>query len=108
MTERRAVHAVISPAVQDIIVESFSDQLHYGPADFADGNDPVFRREAQVTLTAAKAANEAGRLTHSHLLLATVFDALQQSDLTEVRNRLVGVASVAVDWIESIDRRSAS
>ena len=98
--------AFITKAVEDILVESFKDQLSYGPAEYAYGNSKMFRREAEAVLDAAKRANAAGQLTHSHLLLCATFDALASEDLGDLRHKLVGVGSLVVDWLEQLDRQA--
>lgn len=51
-------------------------------------------------------AHDHGRKTWAHVLLEEVFEALAESDPTRIREELIQVAAVAVQWVEDIDRRA--
>lgn len=56
--------------------------------------------KAQVDLDASR-----GRSTYAGILLEEVFEVMAESDPQALREELVQVAAVAVQWVEAIDRR---
>jgi hypothetical protein len=49
-----------------------------------------------------------GTVTYADILVEEVFEALSESDPSRLRAELVQVAAVAVQWVETIDKRVAS
>lgn len=62
-------------------------------------------RLARAATDAASQVSGDGSITYADVLLEEVFEALAEDDAAALRGELVQVAAVAVQWIETIDRR---
>lgn len=96
--------------------ELWGEQNHpdgTGPAVSFDGVFRMAEMAAANRLACKAAAGEyaemsgRGPLTWRHILLEEVFEALSESDPAKLREELVQVAAVTVQWLEAIDRREA-
>lgn len=95
---------LVSTAVAEILAQSFRDKLDHGfDQQYAYGTHKVYAKEAALTLKAAQTANNKGRLTRTHLILASTFAAVSQTNVDTLRPALIALASETLDWIEQID-----
>lgn len=72
--------------------------LGFGAHEFAVAADH-FRRLCDE-------ANERGDVTHRHVLLEEVYEALAESDPAKARDELIQVGAVVIKIIQDIDRQS--
>lgn len=70
-----------------------------------DGTGERFVGRANLNRATCDLADATGELTWTHILEEEVAEALAETDETLLRAELLQVASVAVRWIEDIDRR---
>lgn len=74
------------------------------PLDLGFGTEQ-FKYLARLHREACNAANP---VTHQHVLLEEVYEALAEEDPAKARDELVQVGAVVVKIIEDIDRRAAA
>lgn len=97
---------IISPAVQDILVDNLMDVLRFGTPERPNGTHTVFEAPAERHLGFAKSASTTGELTWTHLLLAQAFEVASKTDPAQLRHVLTSLGGTVVQWIESLDRES--
>ncbi|HEX2312854.1 MAG TPA: NUDIX domain-containing protein [Thermomonospora sp.] len=76
--------------------------------DFPDGTGPDYEERAQEAKREVAAAASAGGLTWRHVLAEEFWEALAECDPERLRTELVQTAAVAVQWVQSLDRRSGA
>jgi ADP-ribose pyrophosphatase YjhB (NUDIX family)/predicted house-cleaning noncanonical NTP pyrophosphatase (MazG superfamily) len=69
------------------------------------GDRPARQPSAQAAATAGRPAADEHRLTWRDLMAEAVGRAFSQTDPEQLRSALVAVGSLAVNWIQAIDRR---
>lgn len=74
---------------------------------FADVGQPTYGTLAYVTRHHVNGRARAGSSLWAPILLEEVFEALAEDDPGRLREELVQVAAVAVQWAAAIDRRTA-
>lgn len=79
----------------------------WGKHNHPDGTGLVFKSERDAWTAVNDVRSVLGSTTWAPILLEEVFEALAETSPAALRRELVQVASVAVAWIEAIDRRSA-
>lgn len=93
-------------AVQDVTRELEAQDKRWGRQEHEDGTGSDFwQRAADDAKLECEAARARGEMTYLHVLNEEVCEAFAESDQEKLRAELVQVAAVAVQWIESIDRR---
>jgi hypothetical protein len=109
----------------EVLAERRRQTAKWGEQNHPDGTGaqerplmPILRLDsipgaatADRTAAAFKAQTDAsagrGVVTWRDILLEEVFEALAESEPTALRAELVQAAAVAVQWVETIDRRAA-
>lgn len=107
LTERQ--HRVIG----DMVGERERQRAKWGTQDHPDGTgysgEYVAGQEAdslrEIAQQSCEAAFRDGRGTWRHILAEEIAEAFAEDDETRLRNELIQVAAVAVQWCEAIDRR---
>lgn len=78
----------------------------WGTQDWPDGTGSSLRfADADRAKKLCDEAHAAGRVTWRHILEEEVCEALAETDTKKLREELIQVAAVAVQWVEAIDRR---
>ena len=92
--------------LSDVIAERQRQHARFGWQSHPDGTGgelaDFFRAEAQRRCDELTVA---GRLTWRAILAEEVAEAFAETDQDRLREELVQVAAVAVQWIEALDRR---
>jgi predicted house-cleaning noncanonical NTP pyrophosphatase (MazG superfamily) len=95
----------LSRVLADIAGERDAQQRLWGPQEFPDGSGPEYADRADAAKAECAAAAKRGGLTWRHILAEEFFEALAESDPERLRAELVQTAAVAVQWVQSLDRR---
>ena len=83
--------------------------IHYdGPVLPENGSTKFAFGLALLAKSSTDAKAEAGTVTFADILLEEVFEAMAESDPTQLRTELVQIAAVAAQWVEAIDRAEAA
>lgn len=100
--------SLMSNASVDVLCAVFEQELKFGNENWKDGTDArYFKRDAESTMTALRAAGQRGNVSFSHFLLAGTYGVLASDNDAILRQNLVYLAAQLHIWIESIDRRTA-
>ena len=93
----------------DVAAERSRQHAQWGEQNLPDGTglpgQPEIADRARRLCDRAAAV---GVLTWSLIMQEEMFEALAETDPAKLRAELIQVAAVAVQWVEAIDRRSAS
>ena len=90
--------------LHDIITETArAEKLH--AKDYPDGTSANLTPLAQQFRMLAEAKEDVGMVTWADVLGEETAEAISETDPARLRAELVQVASVAVRWIASLDRR---
>ncbi len=95
----------LARALADLAAEREAQDRTWGVQEFPDGTGPGFTARAEEAKQECVAAGARGELTWRHILAEEFFEALAESAPESLRNELVQTAAVAVQWIQSLDRR---
>jgi predicted house-cleaning noncanonical NTP pyrophosphatase (MazG superfamily) len=95
----------LARALADVAAERRAQDRTWGAQEFPDGTGPDFIAPAEEAKRECVAAGARGELTWRHILAEEFFEALAESDPASLRNELIQTAAVAVQWIQSLDRR---
>ena len=90
----------------DVLQERFADHARFAERVYEDGTDLFHATRALGVDKTIAQHREQGTLTWLGLLDQAVAHAACETDPWHLRAELLGVAVVAVEWIEAIDRRS--
>lgn len=98
--------------LEEVLNERNRQRFLWGKQDHPNGTGPTgFHKHVAGVATRYKMdceiATANGSLTFRHILLEEVFEAMAEEDPQALRDELVQVAAVAVQWIEAIDRKEA-
>jgi predicted house-cleaning noncanonical NTP pyrophosphatase (MazG superfamily) len=107
MDDERAPSA-LSRVLADIARERENQDRVWGMQEFPDGTGPEYARRADEAKAECAAAHARGELTWRHILTEEFLEALAESDLVRLREELIQTAAVAVQWVQSIDRRNGA
>lgn len=78
----------------------------WGEQNHPDGTgEPGDRLFADMARRDADTAHENGALTWRHILTEEFFEAVAEEDGDNLREELIQVAAVALQWVSAIDRR---
>lgn len=99
--------------LSEVAAERARQDGKWGPRQDPDGTGPNTwlgqpRRAAPARDAARERCDRAfisGEVTHAHVLIEEVYEALAESDPAALRSELIQVAAVCVKWIEQIDNR---
>ncbi len=99
--------------IQDVLDEVAQERLaqlaQWGDQPLPLGfGGPEYRRLSVQYRRECDEAAEHGEVTHRHVLLEEVYEALAESDPAKARDELIQVAAVAVKAIQDIDRAKAA
>jgi hypothetical protein len=111
------VSARITP-INDVLAERDKQDIKWGEQNHPNGTGPtrmlLGTRDLNVICTFKDMADtlrdwtddraKVGILSFADILLEEVFEALAEEDPAMLREELVQVAAVAVQWVEAIDR----
>ncbi|MEU5883387.1 nucleoside triphosphate pyrophosphohydrolase [Spirillospora sp. NPDC047279] len=89
----------------DVAAERRAQERIWGVQEFPDGTGPEYEARADEAKAEVGASSKRGRLTWRHILTEEFYEALAESDPVRLRTELVQTAAVAVQWIQSLDRR---
>ncbi len=89
----------------DVRAEREAQDRTWGVQEFPDGSGPEFVEDAEEAKKECAAAWRRGELTWRHILTEEFFEALAESEPAALRGELVQTAAVAVQWVQSLDRR---
>jgi hypothetical protein len=97
----------IPQAVVDVLTERDRQDEKWGEQNWPDGTSAASWTERADW---AKVLNDLrvreGSITWLYILQEEMYEAFAEEDPVKLRSELVQVAAVAVNWIETIDRRS--
>jgi len=92
----------------EVAEERARQDTRWGEQNHPDGTGgPLTATTAQVARSQCQDAAEQGNVTWRDILREEVAEAMAESDPVRLRDELVQVAAVAVNWAEAIDRRQA-
>jgi hypothetical protein len=94
-------------AVDDILAERQRQNAKWGEQNHPDGTSGEWVPHAHHHRLVCQMAAESGAVTWRHILIEEVAEAFAETDPARLREELVQVAAVALQWIEAIDRRQA-
>jgi len=97
--------ALISPAIQSILIDQFRDQLRFGSEDYPDGTHLAFEPEKDATYAACVESIKAGTVSFTDFLLMQTFEVAAETDPGRLRMTLTSLGATVVQWIESLDSR---
>lgn len=104
-------------ALADVRAERERQHARWGQQDLPDGTgipatcDALARLPSRLAIPSERqqqanvAALDDGSITYAGILLEEVLEALEEDDPERLRAELVQVAAVAVQWVETLDRR---
>lgn len=99
------------PALIDIVIEAdrgaalFPKAVDYPDGTRTGGMNLVQREQAK---NACDRATREGVCTFAHVLAEEFWEAMCEEDRDRLRDELVQVAAVALQWIENIDREAGA
>lgn len=97
--------SAVSVTVEVVAEWSRQDSL-WGEQNHPDGTGGVTAVEqANVRKRLCQHAVRMGLLTWRDVLMEEVAEAFAESDPAALRNELIQVAAVAMNWVDAIDRR---
>jgi len=93
----------------DVLAERQRQKKLHGVQTLPDGTgDSASDAMRSVAQMLCDQATRRGTLTWRDILREEVFEAFAETDRDKLREELIQVAAVAVQWIEAIDRESGS
>lgn len=96
-------------ACQSVLNEVLEDRryrrTYYGERNFPDGTGEFYEPEFRSADRGVRYQREQGTLAWRDLLMRAAIGATCQTDPEDLRDELVELASLVVEWIEAIDRR---
>jgi len=99
----------LSAAEGDVRREREAQDDKWGEQNHPDGTgDSHARLVAEHARVMCQEAAKDGRTTWKHVMWEEVAEAFAEHDETKLRTELVQVATVAIAWVEAIDRRKAA
>lgn len=91
----------------EVASEHERQNVKWGEQNHPDGTgSSMYKGLADTHKVLCSAAASKGLCTWRHILQEEVAEAFAESDPVRLREELVQVAAVAVQWIEAIDRRA--
>lgn len=99
------IPGALARVLSDVAAERIAQQAMWGAQDFPDGSGPECQAAAAAAKAACQDAAEKGMLTWRHILAEEFSEAIAESEPGPLREELVQTAAVAVQWIQSLDRR---
>jgi precorrin-6B methylase 2 len=97
---------------QDILREVSRNLYRWGmqqhPDIYIGGSTQYGCPDNNVARAACERAAKEGRITWAHILVEEVAEALDTQSPADLRDELVQVAAVALDWIRDLDQRRAA
>lgn len=95
--------------LHDVAEERKAQHFQWGQQNLPDGTgQPCDEADRDHLQLQADRATLSGTLSWRLLLEEEVAEALAETDQERLREELVQVAAVAVQWIEALDRRGGS
>ena len=92
----------------EIVHERIRQDELWGEQNHLDGTgSPLWKSQAEFAKRYNRRRVANGRITWLHILEEEFYEAMAETDPAKLREELVQVAAVAVNWIEAIDRRGA-
>lgn len=99
--DREACKNVLDEVLDD---RRFSHTYH-DERNLPDGTSEFYKPEFDKAAKNAVQQREQGTLTWRDMMMVTAIRATCETDPEDLRNELVELASLIVEWIEAIDRR---
>jgi hypothetical protein len=99
--DREACKHVLDEVLDD---RRFSHTYH-DERNLPDGTSEFYKPEFAKAAKNAVQQREQGTLTWRDLMMVTAISATLVTDPEDLRDELVELASLVVEWIEAIDRR---
>lgn len=97
----------MTKVLTEVFDERERQHRRWGEQNFPDGTSfDSWAFQADAARVEFQDAASDGRLTYLEILREEVLEAFSEEDPAKLRAELVQVAAVAVQWIESIDRRA--
>lgn len=94
---------------KNVLFEVLDDRrfshTYHGERNLPDGTSEFYKPEFDKAAKNAVQQREQGRLTWRDLMMVTAVSATLVTDPEGLRDELVELASLVVEWIEAIDRR---
>lgn len=95
------------PELDEIASELDRQERKWGVQNHPDGTGlPIFKEKANSYKQDYEDAALEKRITWRHVLLEEVYEALAENDPKLIREELIQVAAVCIQWVLAIDRRS--
>jgi len=94
--------------LQEVLAERIRQDEKWGEQNHPGGTGRPGDIAFAEAYKAICKANGPGEDTYRDILAEEVYEAFAENDPARLREELVQVAAVAVNWIEAIDRRTVS
>lgn len=92
----------------EVEAERYRQDGKFGEQNHPDGTgEPWYQTKRNLARQDCDRAFAGGYGTWLHILREEFYEAMAESDPVKLREELIQVAAVAVNWIEAIDRRTA-
>jgi predicted house-cleaning noncanonical NTP pyrophosphatase (MazG superfamily)/8-oxo-dGTP pyrophosphatase MutT (NUDIX family) len=102
------VRGSLGRVLTELAAERAAQDALWGVQEFPDGTGPAWRDRADRARRECAAAASAGELTWRHVLAEEFYEALAEDAPQRLRAELIQTAAVAVQWVQSLDRRSGA
>lgn len=89
----------------DVLAELKRQHEKWGVQDHENGTSTSNKVLADAARAACNNAHQEGYLTWKHILNEEVLEAFAEEDPQRLREELIQVAAVALQWAAAIDRR---
>lgn len=94
------------PTLFSVVEELERQHLLWGDQEHPDGTGAEFELDARIAKDVCTSKVRAGTVTWRDILLEEVYEALAETDADDLAGELDQVAAVAVQWAETIRRRT--
>jgi hypothetical protein len=98
-------HEACKHVLDEVLSDRRFSRIHYGERNFPDGTSEFYAPEFLRAEKNVVQQHEQGTLTWRDLLMREAIGATCPTDPGDLRDELVELASLVVEWIEAIDRR---
>lgn len=98
----------VEKACADVEFELYRQEALWGEQNHPDGTgEGYLKGNAIDRKSACDSARTLGTMTWRHILDEEVAEAFAETDTVRLREELIQVAAVALNWVGAIDRRGS-
>ncbi|ACY97475.1 MULTISPECIES: NUDIX domain-containing protein [Thermomonospora] len=99
------IRGSLGRVLAEVAAERAAQDALWGVQEFPDGTGAAWRKRAEQARRERAQAASSGEVTWRHALTEEFYEALAEEDPQRLRTELIQVAAVAVQWVQSLDRR---